>query len=436
MCRLAYVPFETQAEDKSVVATLFEFLELSFGGHGNGIGYFSDMKPFIHKGSKLSTVELADFMVDNGTSAIFHTRLASMGSICDANCHPFSYNGVLTAHNGHWGDAREMARMLIHADKFQEKKMLDMTDSEVIACLVGNYGFGSTSIVDTGVILSLYHDHAKVFVKGDFEYIKTPQGRYFYASEFPRKIIDGMDVEEYWMFGRGSIAKLTMDGPILTTGKLTKTVPSAWPTYNRGVSIYGYDYDRFGTEWGSLVDYPFDGGFRQVQPPVPKVTEKVSFLPKQKGKKAKKRPYRAIDIVRNVSSYIGFDEIPEVEALEDTTIHSELACCIDELQDELERIVGTRPYNKHNRAWLAEEINEACLSWLAINATLINEYEFIKEQYEEAFLGDELDGDMYVDSYENRWFFLRGEWKLESDLDDEEVDFINNKGDGKWEALL
>jgi predicted glutamine amidotransferase len=421
MCRLAYIPFEAEKEDTELLATLFDFLEKSFGGHGNGIGYFVENKPWFFKGAKLETIDLANFVAEESISSIFHTRLASMGSICDGNTHPFAYNGVLTAHNGHWSDATEMAKMLIHADKFSTKNLKDMTDSEVIACLVGNYGFGATDIVDTGVILSLYNDHAKVFVKGDFEMIKTPEGKYLYASEFPRKIIDTWKVKEYFKFERGSIAKLTENGPILARGGLSKTVPSAWPTYNRRMNSF---YDTIDDMYGYQLAPPIETKSEQ---------ERLSFLPKQKGKKAKKQPYTVRGIMWELSDHIGYEILPEIDAVLDTSAHIDLSDSMFELEAELKRILNTRPYNKTNRGWLAEEANLAVLAWIRINKTLIDDYSTMKTRIMENYFGDELHGDSYEDGYGNLWVYFHGEWTLDELLTETQKQELSSGGHATWE---
>jgi len=420
MCRLAYVPFSTEKEDVNLVGTLFQFLEVSFGGHGNGIGYFKENKPWLYKGAQLLTDTLADHMLDEGHSAIFHTRLASMGSICDANCHPFAYNGVLTAHNGHWSDAKEMAQMLIHADKFSKTNLLDMTDSEVIACLVGNYGFGSADIVNTGVILSLYKDHAKVYVKGDFEVIKTPEGRWLYASEFPRKIIEDWKVDYYMKFQRDSIAKLTDEGPILVRGNLTTTVPSAWPTYKHGSGRYSHGYESL-YGYDVLDDYP--------RPPAKHTQqETLSFLPKRTGKK-KNTPIWSWQIVNQVQEHIGFDPTPDLELLGDSIEHNEIQAALEELEVELDLILGSKVSDKN---WRNQECNTAVLAWLWVNRTAISQYESTKKSVGTTYGFYPEDGDSYFDGFGNLWVVLYEEWRLFSELTEDEQAILEEMGVLEW----
>jgi hypothetical protein len=422
MCRLAYIPFKAKAEDADLISTLFEFLELSFGGSGNGVGFFQDGKPIIKKGINIPTAELANYLIEIKQPSIYHTRLASMGSVSTENCHPFSYNGVLTAHNGHWIDAREMAKMLVHAGKFQQSHLKDMTDSEVIACLVGNYGFGATDIINAGVILSLYGNHAKVSVKGEFEVARLPDGRFLYASEFPKKIIDDYKIGYYMKFERGSIAKLTADGPILASGRLVATVASVWPTYKRG-GQYGYHgYSRYEDYWRDYTDEPL----RNPTPPVQKQKQKTSmqttknYFPKRKGKKAKKRPYTAHEILVAVEEEIDFDVSPEIVSFQDEAEYIEMEQALSDLYPEIERLLASR----EDRRWVKDEVNHAIDSWIFINQDVINNYQDAKQQLENSFGYDDYTGDLFTDIYGNEWVNVDNEWVLLSTLSEVSKEYL------------
>jgi len=428
MCRLAYIPFSPTKLDTGLVGTLFQFLEMSFGGHGNGIGYFKEnesdgLVPWHYKGATLSTDVITDFMVEEAVSGIFHTRLASMGSVCNDNCHPFSYNGVLTAHNGHWSDAHAMASMLIHANKFSASTMKDTTDSEVIACLVGNYGFGATDIVDGGTILSLYQDHAKVFVKSDFEVIMTPEGKYLYASEFPHKIIDHWKIKKYFRFSRGSIAKLTADGPKLVKGSLTKTAPSAWPSFKRGGGGRYDMYDYYESDF--LLD-------RKIS--VSTTDKTLSFLPKRKGKKARRKPYRTYEVMSEVQKYLGYTQTPDIDALLESDEYIEMEVHLQELHDEIGHILWL-PSARQDRKWLAKEVNSVVMAWLRINQTMINDYVMTKKRLEEVYGLSNYHGDEFLDGYDNKWVNFQGRWRMSAELSDDELEILSMESSAKWHAL-
>jgi len=106
MCRIAFVERPPEARRRpgtyeGVLAAVFSVLELSNGGHGNGIA-FPDQKGKIKikKGIHYSTDEAARDAAE-APWVLFHTRLASSGGISDEMCHPFplGFWGAL-AHNG------------------------------------------------------------------------------------------------------------------------------------------------------------------------------------------------------------------------------------------------------------------------------------------------------------------------------------------------
>ena len=126
MCRLAYLNNRAiEALDTEEIAKFFRLLELSQGGHGNGVGGVVDGKFIVVKGVGKSVEELArivkDVQWDNGV--IFHTRLASTGTVSDELCHPFvSLDGaILLAHNGHFSDYSTMLRLLKMIDDRYER---------------------------------------------------------------------------------------------------------------------------------------------------------------------------------------------------------------------------------------------------------------------------------------------------------------------------
>jgi predicted glutamine amidotransferase len=106
MCRLALLNKSgiDHIENSVGLKNLFNHLEMSLGGHGNGYCIiFNNGKTRINKGIQLSNKEITDDILKNYKGikwVIYHTRLASMGSITDANCHPFEDNNNIIAMNG------------------------------------------------------------------------------------------------------------------------------------------------------------------------------------------------------------------------------------------------------------------------------------------------------------------------------------------------
>ena len=107
MCRLSLLNNKgiRLAEEKlGGIKMLFDELEESFGGHGNGVAiYRKDGTVDIKKGAKLTNKEIAKMVLKDLNSVeyvIYHTRLASVAKISDENCHPFECNGKVMVMNG------------------------------------------------------------------------------------------------------------------------------------------------------------------------------------------------------------------------------------------------------------------------------------------------------------------------------------------------
>ena len=112
MCRLAIIPPKLLKERSNDVLTLLDVLESVNGGHGNGAAaWLRNGSVWLQKGAKLSNEELIRHMIgvvdDVATAFIYHTRLATHGSVDDENAQPFvapedGYPILILAHNGIW----------------------------------------------------------------------------------------------------------------------------------------------------------------------------------------------------------------------------------------------------------------------------------------------------------------------------------------------
>ena len=101
---------------------------------------------------------------------IYHTRLASIGSINDRNCHPFSDNGRVMAMNG-----TERNCTIVNKN---------LTDTENILITTKNI------TKDTREYHSVFlgYENGKVFANknyGSLEYIPCENGGRVFASTFP-----------------------------------------------------------------------------------------------------------------------------------------------------------------------------------------------------------------------------------------------------------
>lgn len=129
----------------------------------NGYGFVSTNH--FYKGLDYRTFLRHLSEVGNDENCIIHFRLATHGSICRANCHPFKENGVYFAHNG----------------VLNVCPIADMTDSEIafrtkIYPAIERYGYGSKevdcvirSIIGYSKFAMMYNGKVKLY--GDYKYL-------------------------------------------------------------------------------------------------------------------------------------------------------------------------------------------------------------------------------------------------------------------------
>lgn len=183
MCRLA--TFKGISDDLEL-AWAFTELELSFGGHGNGLYTSADNSLEKGVGKDGAAAKLAKIAAkkDNADAvSIFHTRLASCGGIRDEVCHPHRANGkagqFIVAHNGHWAGWIPFP---------------GATDTIAMARLIADHGVGilrDSSAAGSGMWLVWSVDHQQMlmcnrggsFVLTKLEDEKENKGRFFHASE-------------------------------------------------------------------------------------------------------------------------------------------------------------------------------------------------------------------------------------------------------------
>lgn len=176
MCRLAMANNAgiKYIEENYGLEHLFDYLERQLGGHGNGICFiYNDGSYFIRKGVELSNAEIVEeimMKINHIKWIIYHTRLASVGSINDRNCHPFSNNGRVMAMNG-----TERNCAIVNKN---------LTDTENILLTTKNI------TKDTREYHSVFlgYENGKVFANkngGRLEYIPCENGGRVFASTFP-----------------------------------------------------------------------------------------------------------------------------------------------------------------------------------------------------------------------------------------------------------
>ncbi|SRR6266568_5139511 len=126
MCRLALFSNEFFIETgKKDMLDQFNYLEKAMGGSGNGCAVLSGSgKVYIYKGCEISNESIVDWLdrkfKDGCLYGLYHTRMATHGPACRANCHPFKHGKYTVAHNG----------VAMH------ERIGNLTDSEVVVLAV------------------------------------------------------------------------------------------------------------------------------------------------------------------------------------------------------------------------------------------------------------------------------------------------------------
>lgn len=181
MCRLALLnrPGIDHIENAVGLKNLFNHLELSLGGHGNGYCMvFNNGTTRIKKGTQLTNKDIvADIFKnhDNIKWVIYHTRLASAGSINNNNCHPFKDHNNILAMNG---------------TEYEVKRLIknDTTDTETILKMCNKFGVGIKEGTKkfNSVFLGYDSDNKQIFANrnnGNLEYL-CHEDTIIFSSEF------------------------------------------------------------------------------------------------------------------------------------------------------------------------------------------------------------------------------------------------------------
>ncbi len=242
MCRLSLINREgikyIEKNFKGGIKTLFDHLETSFGGHGNGVAIIGRGKTTIRKGVDLDNKEIADLVhntMDNINYIIYHTRVASKGVIIDANCHPFMDDNSkdILAMNG----TEEWINPLIDGIG---------TDTEAILKTISMLKFNLIDKVSKMDSVFVGRYKGITFAskgRGDLEVLLYGKGKIF-ASEFPNG---------WYKEGRiYNAPKLWIEGEKIDRKKL-----SVVKKKKKKYSSIGYSYIplKYNMPWNNKKDY-------------------------------------------------------------------------------------------------------------------------------------------------------------------------------------
>lgn len=230
MCRIAYIPQPGLVEEDDL-RDLFTYLEKKQGGDGNGLALtWPDSDDIdVIKGLDATTDELAAMATYSDGPALFHTRSATSGGVCDDLCQPFLINGIALAHNGVWSGWNNIAIQLILQDKMDGNEPIN--DSLTAAVMAAKFGRFALETLKVGVFIVMKPDGAWLHLRGGtFGFCPDLK---IYASDLPP------GWPELKPIASDSIAFLSADGPRFECG--------GWRT------------------WKKCVYYPKGGGVHIVR---------------------------------------------------------------------------------------------------------------------------------------------------------------------------
>lgn len=168
-------------KEKYGLKELFNHLEKSSGGFGNGFALVKDKKVvFLKKGVYLTNDEIAKIVDKMDYDwLLYHTRIASMGSVCDANCHPFRQGNLVLAMNGTETDFKGVANLF------------NTTDTEAIAKIITRFRLPIRKVLTklTGTYVGFINGVAFAVSNSEgyknLEIVKNDDGALIFASELP-----------------------------------------------------------------------------------------------------------------------------------------------------------------------------------------------------------------------------------------------------------
>lgn len=212
MCRIAFFPGNTVHHKWT--QWFMGWLESRLGGHGNGVGFWDDETPVVVKGVSATPGELVE--VAEGPT-LFHTRLATVGTVSDKNCHPFVVGDGIYCHNGSFFGYRAIRRWM---EKREVTLPDDVTDSLVLATYAELFVSDFKKLLRSrfGVLARLGSDGRLLVVITNYSFAMGrlfDTGEIVYASEFPD---DYEYVRDVKVFRPGTVAILSDKGPEFIKG--------------------------------------------------------------------------------------------------------------------------------------------------------------------------------------------------------------------------
>lgn len=183
MCRVLLMNKQGEKEIDKIYGLdkYLKYLEKQLGGHGNGFALMKNSKvKKLEKGVNLDVRDIANVLRKTDYDwAVFHTRLASVGSQSDENCHPFKRGDTILAMNG----TERTVEFLSTA--------IDITDTEAILETMSKYNLGLAALRNFSSIFMGFCKGKPFVVADNTSNIKVLKNNktkaLVFASSFPSK---------------------------------------------------------------------------------------------------------------------------------------------------------------------------------------------------------------------------------------------------------
>lgn len=247
MCRVALFNYAGALfiESKYGLERFFDFLEDSNGGHGNGIAVLRKGRIYIRKGITFGTDDAARLLLKQPFDwAVFHTRIASAGSVNSRNCHPFRVGDLVLAMNGTESGFKPLAEALG-----------DLTDTEAVALVMNKFGLPAEFLAELSSVFMGFENKIP-FVAcgsrfGDLQLVfNADTGAIIFASEFPSspfpKVYE-LERPFFWKFE----GKITLPAGAKLTDNEEKRRYYYYGSYYK-------KYGKYGGGWWDEYDDDYD----------------------------------------------------------------------------------------------------------------------------------------------------------------------------------
>ena len=201
MCRLLTCNREyLESKTKEEMKEFLDVLEKSMGGNGNGILFIKDGEIVLYeKGTNLTNEVITRIIYECGEFPdwfMYHTRVASVGSVKDSNCHPYvnkdkSFALMMNGTDRSFGAIGELE---------------DKTDTEVIFDIIDKMNYDVSFLKNLSPRFMGFKNN-KVFVTNPSSMglkYQNIDGAICIASEFPLKYKDVKSLKNncYWEEGQ------------------------------------------------------------------------------------------------------------------------------------------------------------------------------------------------------------------------------------------